>query len=287
MLNLQSLKIRPYNDFLTEGYETTFGRMYPEHVDFLHMASSLALENIANGDMLYHNVDHTIMVTLVGQEIIRGKHLSEGRVSPEDELNFLLSLLCHDVGYVKGVCEKDDLIQGEFEDGQGGRVAVPETGTCALLTPHHVNRSKLFVRERFAQYEFIDLELVTTCIERTRFPVPEEDEYQATSDLPGLARAADLIGQLGDPEYLHKIPALFYEFEELGHNVQIGCDSPGELRRGYAQFFWGVVHKYVEDAVKLLRVTQEGKEWISRLHSHVFECEHFLGTPNEEQQAAV
>lgn len=34
--------------------------------------------------------------------------------------------------------------------------------------------------------------------------------------------------------------------------------------------------KYVEDGVSLLQGTQEGKEWISRLHSHVFECEHFL-----------
>ena len=282
MLNLQTLKIRPFIDFLTAGYEATFGRLHPDHVDFLRMASSLALENIGNGDMLYHNADHTIMVTLVGQEIIRGKHLFEGSVSPEDELNYLLALLCHDVGYVKGVCEKDDVVRGEFDDGMGGTAEIPYTGTCAMLTPHHVSRSKLFVRERFGQYDFIDLDVVTDCIERTRFPVPEDEDYQATADLPGLARAADLIGQLGDPEYLRKIPALFYEFEELGHNARLGCDSPGELRHSYAQFFWGVVHKYVEDGVKLLRVTQEGKEWISRLHSHVFECEHFLGAGKDE-----
>lgn len=78
------------------------------------------------------------------------------------------------------------------------------------------------------------------------------------------------------PEYLHKIPALFYEFEELGINATMGCKSPGELRRGYAHFFWGVVHKYVEEGIKLLQITQEGKEWISLLHAHVFECEHFI-----------
>jgi len=281
MLNLQLLKIRPIVEHLTESFETTFGRMNPEHVDFLRMSTSLALENISNGDMLYHNVDHTIMVTLVGQEIIRCKHLSEGNVSSLDELSFILALLCHDIGYVKGVCSKDDLALGEFDDGAGGKVKVSENGTCALLSPCHVDRSKVFVRERFAEYSFVDLDLVVDCIERTRFPVPEDPSYQSTTDLPGLARAADLIGQLGDPEYLHKIPALFFEFEELGYNAEIGCGSPGELRRGYAQFFWNVVHGFVEDAVKLLRVTQEGKEWISRLHSHVFECEHFLGNSDE------
>jgi hypothetical protein len=240
------------------------------------MASSISLENIANGDMLYHNVDHTIMVTSVGQEIIRGKHLFEGGFSAEDGLNYLLALLCHDVGFVKGACKKDDLTKGLFDDGEGGMIKIAETGTCALLQPHHVSRGKLFVHERFDNFNFVDLDLVTDCIERTRFPVPETGNYQGTDDLPGLARAADLIGQLGDPEYLHKIPALFYEFEELGINKIMGCESPGELRRGYAHFFWGVVHKYVDDGVKLLQVTQEGKEWISRLHSHVFECEHFI-----------
>lgn len=274
MLNLQTLKIDPFAEHLAAGYESTFGTLFPEKVDFLRLAARLALENIANGDMLYHNVDHTIMVSMVGLEIIRGKHLHEGYVSPEDGLNYLLAVLCHDVGYVKGACVKDE--QDRFDDGKGGMIEVSETGTCALLTRCHVDRSKQFVRERFERYDLVNLDLVTECIDRTRFPVPEGEENQGTSDLPGLTRAADLVGQLGDPEYLRKIPALFYEFEELGRNPEIGCKSPGDLRRGYAQFFWEVAHRYVEDAVELLRLTQEGKEWISRLHSHVFECEHFL-----------
>jgi hypothetical protein len=36
-----------------------------------------------------------------------------------------------------------------------------------------------------------------------------------------------------------------------------------------------VVHNYVEAGVNLLQVTQEGNGWITRIHSHVFECEHF------------
>ena len=31
-------------------------------------------------------------------------------------------------------------------------------------------------------------------------------------------RAADLIGQLGDPHYLRKANALYHEFEEVGMN---------------------------------------------------------------------
>lgn len=66
MLNLQTLKIDPFAEHLAAGYESTFGTMFPEKVDFLRLPARLALENIANGDMLYHNVDHTIMVSMVG-----------------------------------------------------------------------------------------------------------------------------------------------------------------------------------------------------------------------------
>ena len=123
MLNLQTLKIDPFAEHLAAGYESTFGTLYPEKVDFLRLATHHALENIANGDMLYHNVDHTIMVTMVGLEIIRGKHLQEGYVGPDDGLNYLLALLCHDVGYVKGVCLKDqpDRVDGHRQPRSPGR----------------------------------------------------------------------------------------------------------------------------------------------------------------------
>ena len=48
------------------------------------------------------------MVTLVGQEILRGKHVSVGGISPRDWLHFIISLLCHDIGYVRGICQGDE-----------------------------------------------------------------------------------------------------------------------------------------------------------------------------------
>src|SRR5262245_23351295 len=65
----------------------------------------------------YHDLGHTICVTLVGQEVLRGKHLREGGVSPRDWLHFITSLLCHDIGYVRGICRNDR--QGCYVTGQG------------------------------------------------------------------------------------------------------------------------------------------------------------------------
>ena len=44
-----------------------------------------------------------------------------------------------------------------------------------------------------------------------------------------LLRAADMIGQLGDPHYLRKANALFHEFEENGMNKQFGYATPADL----------------------------------------------------------
>jgi hypothetical protein len=235
----------------------------------------MALENIANSDALYHNVEHTIFVTLVGQEILRGKHIREGGVSCEDWLHFIISLLCHDIGYVKGVCQQDRPTEGLYATGREGmRVSLPRGATDASLTPYHVDRGKQFIQERFGGHGLIDAEQIKRNIELTRFPVPNDKDHQDTINYPGLVRAADLIGQLSDPRYLQKIAALFYEFEETGQNQVLNYRTPADLRHNYPKFFWGVVYPYIEDAIKYLELTQQGKQVIANLTANVFRVEH-------------
>ena len=275
MLNPQKIMIEYFVGELEGAYERNYGITDPPYGEIVAWAGRLALENIANSDILYHNVDHTMMVTLVGQAILQGKHLCEGGVTPRDWFHFMMAVLCHDIGYVKGVCRNDQ--KDVFATGIGGKaVTIPQGGTDAALTPYHVDRSKLFVCERFAEQKLrdIDAELLASLIEMTRFPAPDGDFYKDTKGYPGLVRAADLIGQLGDPNYLRKIPALFYEFEELGINTQLGYRNPGDMRKSYAKFYWNVISPYIQDALRYLRVTQEGKQWIANLHSHIFEIEH-------------
>ena len=275
MLNAQHLVIESFTNSLESAYRRTYGLLKPEHGTVISWAGRLALENIGNSDMLYHDVEHTMLVTAVGQEILIGKHLSDGGVSPHDWLNFMLGLLFHDIGYVRGVCRQDS--HPNYASGIGNEtVTLPEGSTDAALTPHHVSRSQLFVRERFGGRVMVDLDAEAICsfIEMTRFPPPQKPEYQPTNTYAGLVRAADFIGQLGDPNYLRKIPALYYEFEQLGMNVKLGYKHPDHMRRGYARFFWKVVSPYIPDALKYLRATVEGKQWIANLQSQVFEVEH-------------
>lgn len=279
MINWQALTIDMFVQQLREAYQRTYGDVNADFGRFVAWSGRLSLENISNSDALYHDIDHTIMVSLAGLSIIEGKHLREGGVTPRDWMHYMIAVLCHDIGYVKGVCRNDR--DPLFCTGVGDeKVEILPSGTDVALTPYHVNRSKMFVRERFGTYlledmtKQLDSEYVASLIEMTRFPSPKDDFYKDTKGLGGLVRAADFIGQLGDPDYFRKSPALFYEFQELGVNEKFGYTSPNDLRKNYASFYWEQVNPYIQDALHYLRVTEDGKQWIANMHSHVFDAEH-------------
>jgi len=275
MFNPTQIVIEAFVSELKLTYERTYGLLEPSYPGVIGFVARLSLENIAGSDAAYHDVNHTIMVTLVGQEILRGRHVSVGGVTPHDWLHFIVSLLCHDIGYVRGICRGDG--EGRYVTNlSGDTVRVPEGATDAALTPYHVARSKLFVRERFGKIGLsqINSSQIEANIEHTRFPVPQDEEHAPTGDLPGLLRAADLIGQLADINYLRKTAALFAEFRETGMSERLKYNSPADLRANYPQFFWQVVRPYIEDALRYLRVTQEGKQWIANLYANVFSIEH-------------
>jgi hypothetical protein len=275
MFNPTHVVIEAFVQELQVMYRRTYGELEPSYPDVIGFVSRLALETIANTDASYHDVNHTILVTAVGQEILRGRHISVGGVTPREWLHFIVSLLCHDIGYVRGICRGD---QGSryVTNMSGDMVAVPEGSTDASMTAYHVARSKLFVRERFGKGTLvpIDTREIEANIEHTRFPVPQDEEHAETDDYPGLLRAADLIGQLADNNYQRRTSALFNEFRETGMAKVLNYQSPADLRRDYPQFFWKMVRPYIGDALRYLRITQEGKLWIANLYSHVFSMEH-------------
>lgn len=275
MFNPTQIVIEAFVSELRAMYERTYGTLEPSYPGIISFVARLALENIATSDAAYHDVNHTIMVTLVGQEILRGRHVRVGGVSPREWLHFIVSLLCHDIGYVRGICRGDT--DGHYViNVEGDRVNIPDGATDAALTPYHVARSKLFVRERFGKVALVVINTadIEANIEHTRFPVPENEEHTSIDDFPGLLRAADLIGQLADINYLRKTAALFNEFRETGMSDKLKYNSAADLRANYPHFFWQTVQPYILDALRYLRVTQDGQQWIANLYANVFSTEH-------------
>jgi hypothetical protein len=272
MFNPTAIIAGHFGDYLAGLYLQYFSNRRPEYAAYVGGAARLVMERLGNSDALYHNVEHTMMVTLVGQQIIRGRLLAEA-LNPEDWLHYTCALLVHDIGYVRGVCRGDTPSEVVIDE-DGTRIAPPRGASDAFLAPYHIERGKIYARERFAASEYIDEERIARSIELTRFPVPDGDSHAETDTEAALVRAADLIGQLGDPLYLNKTTALFHEFQETGVSVRLGYGSPADLIDRYPSFFWNSAFPYLKEAIRYLDCTVSGRQWIAHLFRNVFSAEH-------------
>jgi hypothetical protein len=130
---------------------------------------------------------------------------------------------------------------------------------------------------RVAAVDELDGARIASAIGFTRFPYSSStDETEDLDEEGTLLRAADLIGQLGDPHYLRKANALYYEFEEIGLNKQLGYESPADIVDKYSQFYWNRVSPHIQAAIGYLNVTSSGRRWIAGLYSNVFRAEREL-----------
>ncbi len=101
-------------------------------------------------------------------------------------------------------------------DAAGTKVSLPRGASDASLTMYHVDRLEALCHAAVAAYP------AGPGTHRPRHrghpvPGPRGQDYD---DEASILRAADFIGQLGDPNYLRKANALYYEFEEVGMNRQ-------------------------------------------------------------------
>jgi hypothetical protein len=259
---------RKLSKLVADDFREIFGSSHNDVAERVGALARITIECIGRSDALYHNFEHTVLVTTVGRDILLGRTMSE-RLEPEDYSHLIVACLLHDIGFVRGVLSGDT--KTEFViDRTGNTVKLPRGASDASLAAYHVDRSKLFVYERLGDSAFVDAERVADAIELTRFPPRPSANGDKVSLEPRLVQAADLIGQLGDPLYPKKANALFYELEEIGSNRQLGYESPADLVQKYPGFFWNSVSMYIEDGMKYLALTASGRQWIANLHNHVF-----------------
>jgi hypothetical protein len=273
VITIPELAAETLGSYLAEHMGRRFGSSDARLVEIVQSAARLAIDCIGNSDALYHNVEHTMLVTLAGYDILRGRRLLK-ETNASDFAHVIIACLFHDIGYVRGILDGDNA-DGYVIDAEGNKAKLPRGSSDAALLPYHVDRSKLFVIDRLAKMEMLDAARIARAIEFTRFPCST-----STSDNDSqegmLVRAADLIGQLGDPHYLRKANALYCEFEEVGMNKQLGYASPADLTDRYSQFYWSNISPHIQEAIRYLNVTSSGRQWIDSLYSNVFRAEREL-----------
>jgi hypothetical protein len=267
MKTITAVAANKLGNFLTRDFRRIFGSVHEDDAERLGAAARATIECLARSDALYHNYEHTLQVTMVGRDILHGMMVSQ-RIGPADYSHLIVACLLHDIGYVRGVLSGDT--ETEFVvDHKGNTITLPRGASDAALTPYHVDRSKIFALERLEKTPRIDPARIAEAIEMTRFPVPEDRNRASESLEPKLVQAADFIGQLGDPLYVRKANALYYEFEEIGTNRQLGYSSPADIIEKYPAFFWNCVSTHLDDGIKYLNMTASGRQWIANLHHHI------------------
>jgi hypothetical protein len=270
MITLPELAVKSLEEFIGSYIRGRFGASKSALVEIVPNGVRIALECIGNSDALYHNIEHTMLVTLAGHDIFRGRALYTS-VTVEDYAHIILACLFHDIGYVRGLFDEDDSDGFVIETTGNNKVALQRGASDAAMMPYHVDRSKRYVLERMqGVFSQLDEKRVAAAIEGTRFPPVEGQQWDVEAS---IVRAADFIGQLGDPNYLRKTNALYHEFEEVGVNRQLGYDSPADIVNRYPQFYWDSVAPHIKAEIRYLNMTSSGRQWIANLYSNVFRAE--------------
>jgi hypothetical protein len=267
MMTLPELAADALEEFLGTYMRRRFGSSHALG-EIVPSAARIALECIGNSDALYHNVEHTLLVTLAAHDIFRGRALHDN-LTADDYAHIIIACLLHDIGYVRGLFGDDDE-DGFVVDQAGSKVILPRGSSDAGLMPHHVDRSKLYVMRRIEGLAPLNRQRIADAIEGTRFPPRQDQQWDQEAS---IVRAADFIGQLGDPNYIRKANALYHEFEEVGMNRQLGYDSPADIVNRYPQFYWNCVAPHIQTEIRYLNMTSSGRQWIGSLYGNVFRAE--------------
>ena len=135
MITIPELAAEALGGFLATQMNRRFGSIQAGMIERTSSAARLALECIGNSDALYHNVEHTMLATLAGYDIMNGRVLLMPTL-PSDYAHVILACLFHDIGYVRGVLNGDNADE-YVTDAKGGRPNCPAdhpTPPCCPIT---------------------------------------------------------------------------------------------------------------------------------------------------------
>jgi hypothetical protein len=102
MFTIPELAAEALGSHLAEQMGRRFGSTEAALIERVQSAARLAIDCIGNSDALYHNVEHTMLVTLVGVDILRGRQLLI-ETNASDFEHLIVACLFHDIGYVRGM----------------------------------------------------------------------------------------------------------------------------------------------------------------------------------------
>src|SRR5262249_11377536 len=138
MITIPELAAEALGSHLAAHMGRRFGSTDPELVELVQSAARLAIDCIGNSDALYHNIDHTMLVTLAGYDILKGRRLLK-ETNAVDYAHVLIACLFHDIGFVRGIIDGDD-DDGYAIDTQGTKIELGRRSSAAALVTFFIYR---------------------------------------------------------------------------------------------------------------------------------------------------
>lgn len=225
-------------------------------------------------DAKYHDLEHTLQVTLCFARLLHGYHQAKGspELTPRAFQLGLLAILLHDTGYLKKRADCE--------------------GTGAKYTLTHVARSADFAAKLLSLHGLPPAEIRSvqnmircTGVNADLGSIPFQSPIERTI---GCALAtADLLGQMAAPDYIDKLDILFQEFEESnrfnGKKTGPGVFTSADELRRKTPLFWAnyVLPKIAGDFNGLYQYLGEGKpgrtnDYIRKIESNIERLERQL-----------
>src|SRR5580700_64402 len=75
MITIPELVAQALGSFLTSDTKSRFGASHARLAEVVPFAARLTLDCIGNSDALYHNIEHSMLVTLAGHDILMGRQM--------------------------------------------------------------------------------------------------------------------------------------------------------------------------------------------------------------------
>jgi HD-GYP domain-containing protein (c-di-GMP phosphodiesterase class II) len=173
----------------------------------------------------YHNLDHTMAVTLALIRLIHGRFLNNGKFSAKIVECGVIAAFFHDSGLIQ---KKTD-----YE------------GTGAKYTKFHEERSILFVQDylnsvgRSEQMGRCCSQLIH-CTKLNTPPGSLVFDTDEVREMGYILGTADIVAQMADRVYLERLPLLFDELKEGGVP---GYESTEDIYYQTVTFFRNVIKK--------------------------------------------
>lgn len=180
-------------------------------------------------NLRYHDLTHTLAVTLAVTRLLHGAVESGQTLSEQDWNIGVISALMHDTGYI----QRDS----------------DTTGTGAKHSLTHIGRSIAFVHEHYGNHPIFRGKLKTfqAILECTGASTSIADiDFESTTKalLGRVLGTGDLLGQMSDPRYIEKLPDLYEEFVEGGITA---FTSPLDLLQKTLPFYKATLARFEED----------------------------------------